>query len=105
MLTMNRMNTEEYLSGQVTFVSFQSVHNRAFWTPKGYSRRQSDLALFTLGHPRVTVAHQSDSALFALGHLRVTVARQSDWALFALGLNLAKSTSLAMRKKVPNHSP
>jgi hypothetical protein len=30
---------------------------------------------------------------------------QSDLALFTLGLNLAKSTSLTMRRKVANHSP
>jgi hypothetical protein len=40
-----------------------------------------------------------------LGHPRVTFTRQSDWALFTLGLNLAKSTSLTMQKKVANHSP
>jgi hypothetical protein len=40
-----------------------------------------------------------------LGHPRVTVARQSDWALFTLGLNLAKSTPIATRRKVANHSP
>jgi hypothetical protein len=40
-----------------------------------------------------------------LGHPRVTVACQSDSALFALGLSLAKSTPLAARRKVANHSP
>jgi hypothetical protein len=40
-----------------------------------------------------------------LGHPMVTVAHQSDSALFALGLNLAKSTSLAARRKVANHNP
>jgi hypothetical protein len=40
-----------------------------------------------------------------LGHPRVTVARQSDSALFTLGLILAKSTPLATRRKVANHSP
>jgi hypothetical protein len=40
-----------------------------------------------------------------IGHPRVTVARQLDWALFVLGLILAKSTFLAARRKVANHSP
>jgi hypothetical protein len=40
-----------------------------------------------------------------LGQPMATVARQSDWALFTLGLNLAKSTSFATRRKVANHSP
>jgi hypothetical protein len=43
--------------------------------------------------------------VYHLGHPRVTVARQSDLALFALGLILAKSTSLAVQRKVANHSP
>jgi hypothetical protein len=45
------------------------------------------------------------SRAFHLGHPRVTVARQSDWALFALGLNLAKSNSLATRKKGGQSQP
>jgi hypothetical protein len=40
-----------------------------------------------------------------LGHARVTVTCQSDSALSTLGLNLAKSTPLATRRKVANHSP
>jgi hypothetical protein len=40
-----------------------------------------------------------------LRHPRVTVTRQSDSALFTLGLILAKSTPLATRRKVANHSP
>jgi hypothetical protein len=40
-----------------------------------------------------------------IGHPRVTVACQSGSALFTLGLNLAKSTPLATRRKVANHSP
>jgi hypothetical protein len=36
-----------------------------------------------------------------LGHPRVTVVCQSDSALFALGLNLAKSTPLAVRRRRP----
>jgi hypothetical protein len=41
---------------------------------------------------------------YHLGHPRVTVACQLDWALFPLGLDLAKSTSLATRRMVTNHS-